>query len=213
MPSDKTDWENLYSNDFMPWDTRRPDSHLIAVVEETPIPPCRALEVGCGTGTNAIWLAEKGFQVTAVDSSPTAIKLARLKPGAGLCTFRCADFFTCTLPAEKFGFVFDLGCLHSFDEAVDRDVFAQRVAESLTEGGVWFSILGSADGPEMGPPRRTAAEIVTAAEPYFEIISLSADVLDDPPEEEKAALGIAPDVRQHAWTLLMRKRRGKDSQG
>ncbi len=52
-----------------------PDDLLIAEMGDTP--PGRALEIGCGTGMNAVWLAEHGWQVTAVDFSETATARGR----------------------------------------------------------------------------------------------------------------------------------------
>jgi methyl halide transferase len=62
MGRDGIDWEQLYQDKFAPWDVKRPDSHLAGIVKNTPVVPCRALELGCGTGTNAIWLARQGFR-------------------------------------------------------------------------------------------------------------------------------------------------------
>ncbi len=66
-------WDQLYQGGFKPWDTGRPDSHLISVVRDKPIPKGRALEVGCDTGTNAVWLTQQGFAVTAIDVAPTVV--------------------------------------------------------------------------------------------------------------------------------------------
>jgi SAM-dependent methyltransferase len=206
MEEYQTDWEQLYRDNFTPWDTGRPDSHLIQVVTELPVTPCRALDLGCGTGESAIWLAQQGFSVKAVDISETALNLARKKPGAERCEFVQMDFLQDTLHVTDFGFVFDMGCLHIFHNADQRDLFAQKVAKSLRGKGLWLSICGSCDGPEMGPPRLSAQEITVAVEPYFEIIYLKAAHLDELSEEELQALGLPPGTRPSAWTCLMRKR-------
>ncbi len=211
MSENKTDWEQLYRDDFMPWDTGGADSHLVRVVRETPIRPCKALDVGCGTGSNAIWLADQGFEVTATDLSESALKLARAKSGAEKCTFIHADFFEAPLPGNDFEFVFDLGCFHLFDEAAQRERFARLVAECLVTGGHWLSVSGSCDGPEMGPPRRTARDITHATEPYFEILCLIATKLDEPSQEQREALGLPPGSQPRAWAGLLRKRdKGSD---
>ena len=69
-------WEEHYRSGHPPWDTGRASSELIRIVEEERIDPCRAIELGCGTGTNAVWLAERGFEVSAVDLVPLAIEKA-----------------------------------------------------------------------------------------------------------------------------------------
>ena len=202
----KTDWEQLYRDDFTPWDTGRPDSHLIHDVRELPIKPCSVLDIGCGTGESAIWLAQQSFDVTAIDISETAINLSRKKPGADKCCFVHMDFLNAPVLRTDFEFVFDLGCFHLFDNDVQRDLFAQKVAESLTEKGRWLSISGSCDGPETGPPRRSASEISIAVEPYFKILYLKATELDELTPEELEALGLHPDTRPSAWACLMQKR-------
>src|SRR5688500_10131498 len=70
-------WENRYRTaEPPPWDTGRPSVELMRRLAQFSIAPCRAIELGCGTGTTAIWLAQQGFSVTAVDISPTAIARA-----------------------------------------------------------------------------------------------------------------------------------------
>jgi hypothetical protein len=61
-------WNDSYaSGEPLPWDTGTPDPMLIATIESHAIQPGRTLEVGCGTGTSAIYLAEHGFDVVGVD--------------------------------------------------------------------------------------------------------------------------------------------------
>ena len=62
-----------------PGTTHEVDFNLEEIVEIWPIEPCKTLEIGCGTGTDAIWLAEQGFDVTACDHSEIAIGLAKEK--------------------------------------------------------------------------------------------------------------------------------------
>jgi len=211
MGRDGIDWEQLYQDKFAPWDVKRPDSHLAGVVTNTPVKPCRALELGCGTGTNAIWLARQGFTVTAMDLSETALAQARKKEGADKCAFVLADFFDDPLPGTDFGFVFDLGCMHGFSNPGHRDLLASRIAHCLADGGFWLNISGSLDGPAICPSRLSAREITAAVEPYFELLSLTATVLDNLSPEDKEALGLALDLpAPRAFCTLMRKRGPED---
>src|SRR6185369_14836577 len=75
--SDLAKWNERYETGETPWDTGQPSSELQKVVVEAASKPCRALEIGCGTGANAVWLAQQGFTVTALDLSPLAIERAR----------------------------------------------------------------------------------------------------------------------------------------
>lgn len=194
-----TRWDGRYAAGDAPWDTGRVDRCLERIVSRFGIAPCSALEVGCGTGTNAIWLAELGFRVTAVDVSPLAVSAAKRKVaecGADI-SIRLGDILADTVPGGPFGFAFDRGCFHSHGTPEERGAFAEAIAKLLQEEGLWFSLIGSTDGPprEVGPPRLSASEVATAAEPFFEILALESSVFDsDQPSPARA------------WACLMRKR-------
>ena len=182
-----------------PWDAGEPDFNLIEVVTESPIRSCKALEVGCGTGDNSIWLARNRFQVIGTDVSDVAVEKAKEKADLAKveCDFLLSDFLKERVEGSPFGFVFDRGCFHSFDSEVDRRTFAQNVAVHLAEAGLWLSLVGNADediqGP--GPPRRSARDIVNAVEPYFEILTLKS-----------GRFGSDRANPPRAWQCLMQKR-------
>ncbi len=169
-------WNERYASGELPWDTGHPDPLLVTFVESGGVAPGRALEIGCGTGTNAIWLAERGFDVLAVDVSPLAIEKARAKLQAKTlqCKFATMDFLGETPPSDAFDFVFDRGCFHIFDDSEERSRFATRVAKALAPSGKWLSLIGSTEGAlrDTGPPRRSAREVVSAIEPDLEILDL-----------------------------------------
>ena len=95
----------------MPWDTGTPDPQLVEMLESRAITPGRTLEIGCGTGTNAIFLAQHGFDVLGVDISEVAVDTARGKAN-GLCRFEVVDFLAAPPAGGPFEFVFDRGCFH-----------------------------------------------------------------------------------------------------
>ena len=171
------EWNDRYATGDVPWDMGEADEHLVAFVSAGRVAPGPALEVGCGTGTNALWLAERGFDVLGVDVSPLAIERARGKLPAPppRCRFEVRDFLG-DPPAGPFALVFDRGCFHVFDEAEDRARFAARVAEVLAPGGVWLSLIGSTEGParDVGPPRRSVRDVALAIEPSLAITELAA---------------------------------------
>lgn len=83
--------EKYYRDGKPPWDTGVTPPELVALVEgrvegreegHGALPPGRALELGCGTGTNAIYLARHGWEVVAVDLVDRAIEQAREKADA-----------------------------------------------------------------------------------------------------------------------------------
>ena len=193
-------WEKRYREGDTPWDTDEVNGHFPSALREFDIQPCAVLEIGCGTGTNAIWFAQQGFDVTAVDVSEEAIRRAKEKATkAGVC---CRFIAACAMKMEiegaPFGLAYDFGCLHVYHTPWERSAIAAGVARHLSDDGLWLSVLGSADGPprEGGPARQTAQAIVTAVEPHFEILELRAVRLDP-----------ASDTSAEAWRCLMRKRR------
>jgi SAM-dependent methyltransferase len=171
------DWDARYRDGDLPWDTGSPDPHLVELVQRHQPVSGKALEVGCGTGTNCIWLAEQGFEVLGIDVSPTAIQQAETKAaGVGSVRFACLDFLEEKVPDGPFDLVFDRGCFHVFDDAADRALFAERVAQAVAPDGQWVSIIGSTEGParDHGPPRRSARDLTDAIEPVLQLVELRA---------------------------------------
>jgi 2-polyprenyl-3-methyl-5-hydroxy-6-metoxy-1,4-benzoquinol methylase len=79
--------------ELIPWNIETPPAALVALVDSRIVTPCRAIDLGCGAGNYAVWLASRGFDVTGVDSAQTAIKRAKehaTKKGVKY-TLRCHD--------------------------------------------------------------------------------------------------------------------------
>jgi SAM-dependent methyltransferase len=190
-------WNDEYtSGEPLPWDTGEPDRNLVEAWRRQPLGGARVLDVGSGTGTNAIWLAQQGADVTGVDISAAAVERAQKRAGR-LCRFVAGDFLRDELPGGPFDFVFDRGCFHVFDAATDRATFAAHVARILAPGGRWLSLVGSTEGAprEMGPPRRTAREVLDAIEPSLRLIELRA-----------STFALEGDGEPYAWVCLSARR-------
>jgi SAM-dependent methyltransferase len=192
-------YRERYKSGDTPWDVGQPDFNLIEVVSQKAIQGCKALDIGCGTGDNSIWLAQNHFQVIGTDTSDIALKKAKEKASKAnvKCDFMLVDFLKNKIQDALFGFVFDRGCFHSFNSENDRRRFTKNVAAHLEEAGLWLTIVGNADehryGP--GPPQRTAVDLVLAVEPYFEILSL-----------QSSHFGSNRPNPPRAWVCLMQKR-------
>jgi len=193
------DWNEHYASGELPWDSGRPAGELVGLVEAGDLPTGRALDVGCGTGTNVRYLAAQGYEAVGVDVAAGAITMAKeASAGAeGSVEFLQLDFLTNDPPGAPFDLVFDRGCFHTFDDAESQALFARRVADILSPTGLWVSLLGSTEGPERdhGPPRRSARDIVLAVEPALEIADLRGVAFDvDAPSSVRG------------WVLLARRR-------
>jgi len=189
-------WDDRYGASDVPWDTGRVDPHLERAFAGLTLPERTAVDLGCGTGTNALWLAAQGLQVTGLDLSPTAIDAARAKALQQRVSaeLRAADLLAGDL-GGPWGFAYDRGCFHVMAEPEQRARFAQVVAEHLVPGGLWLSIIGSTDGAarETGPPRRSLQDVAQAMEPRFELQRVEATHFDG-------------DLSVMAWVVLARRR-------
>ena len=188
-----------YKEGVTPWAHKNPDFNLVDMVKEWPVEPCKTLEIGCGTGTDAIWLARQGFEVIASDISGIAIQEARKSAEEEdvECNFLVIDFLHEKIPGAPFDFAFDRGVFHSFKHSASRKKFAKKVAQNLAKDGLWLSLVGSKDRPEeeTGPPRRSAANSINAVEPFFEVLSLHV-----------SKFGSDSPIPSSCWVCLMKKR-------
>lgn len=109
-------WDRFYADRGrpVPFFEPKPDENLASYLDRGLLAPGRALELGCGPGRNAVYLASLGFEVDAVDLSPAAVAWARERAReAGVpVRFRCADIFAARLPPGPYDLVYDTGCLH-----------------------------------------------------------------------------------------------------
>jgi cyclopropane fatty-acyl-phospholipid synthase-like methyltransferase len=149
-------FEAAYQAGTAPWDIGRPQPELVRLAEDGEIVG-EVLDVGCGTGENALHLASLGRRVWGVDASPTAIARATEKAAArGLSartTFRVADAFEVRKLRHRFETAIDCGLLHVFDRA-DRRRYAQSLTEVLSSGSTLHVLCFSdAEPPGPGPFR------------------------------------------------------------
>jgi 2-polyprenyl-3-methyl-5-hydroxy-6-metoxy-1,4-benzoquinol methylase len=120
-----------------PWDTGISPPELIAFMDSHP--PGRALDLGCGTGTNAITLAQHGWQVVGVDFVGRAVGLARRKAKrAGVqVDFRADDVTRLRGLTGPFDLVLDMGCLHSLT-AQQKTAYINNLASLLDTQGTYL---------------------------------------------------------------------------
>jgi cyclopropane fatty-acyl-phospholipid synthase-like methyltransferase len=123
--------EHLYSFAYrhvqVPWDSG-PRQHLVELVESGRIPPGRAIDLGSGTASNAIFLAQHGFDVTGVDFAAGAVELGRQRAAeAGVPVDFVQDDLTDLRHVRgPFDFVVDYGTLDDLSPP-DRDLYLENV--------------------------------------------------------------------------------------
>lgn len=138
--------------DQIPWNIEDPPAVLVDLVTSGALAPCDLVDLGCGAGNYAVWLASKGFRVTGVDISPAAIELAEaLARRKGVeCRFRAADLLgdVSSLHAS-FDFACDWEVLHHIFPA-DRQAFVRNVHRLLRPGGGYLSVCFSEEDEAFG---------------------------------------------------------------
>jgi SAM-dependent methyltransferase len=140
---DAQSWEDRYRSHNQVF-SGAPNGVLVA--EVTGIPPGRALDVGCGEGADALWLADHGWQVTAVDISPTALQRAAAADTDGRVTWTRGDLIT-TPPRPA---AFDLVSVQYFPLPYQPDHTALLgLLNAVARGG--FLLFGSHDPIDLVP--------------------------------------------------------------
>lgn len=111
-------WDGFYTDRSkpVPFFVAKPDESLVSYLGRSLITPGRALDLGCGPGRNALHLASRGFQVDAVDLSPTAVDWAeeRAREAGADIRFHRGDAFalTATELGGPYDLIYDSGCFH-----------------------------------------------------------------------------------------------------
>jgi methyl halide transferase len=193
------EWNERYRDGNLPWDTGRPSSELQRLFSQSPIQPCRALDLGCGTGTNSVWMAQQGFEVIGIDVAPLAVARAEERAhAAGVAAqFVVGDVLQLPDLDGPFAFFFDRGCYH----AVRRDApdqYATSVARQLTSGGCGLILAGNAREPHNpGPPVVTEEQIRDELGIAFEILELHEFRFDEAPGVPERFLGWSCQVVKH----------------
>ena len=178
---DFPDWEKLYQDqsvESMPWFNPNLDPDLDQALTKLNLhTTSTALDLGTGPGTQAMALAQRGFQVTATDLSSTAIEKAQaLAQEKGLnISWKQDDILNSNLD-KKFDFVFDRGCFHVFPPERRSDYVG--VVDSLIKpnGYLFLKCFSHLETRESGPYRFTPEEIKEIFGSRFNVISIEDTV-------------------------------------
>lgn len=151
----KDQMEKIYKNmaiDDIPWNFKTPPDVLENLVRTGKITPCKTIDLGCGTGNYAIYLAGEGFDVTAVDISSSAIKIAKNNASQkGIdCNFIVADILGDLKQIQStFNFAYDWELLHHIFPS-DREKYIRNVYRLLNPGGQYLSVCFSEENLQFG---------------------------------------------------------------
>ncbi len=147
--------DRIYKNiplEEIPWNIETPPDALVELVDSGKVKPCKTIDLGCGAGNYAIYLASRGFDVTGIDISPAAIKIARenAKKKGAKGSFLVADVLgDLDEVRETFDFAYDWEMLHHiFPDK--RKKYVQNVHKILNPGGKYLSVCFSEKDMEFG---------------------------------------------------------------
>jgi SAM-dependent methyltransferase len=173
MPSisaqDAAGWDRSYTTEVRaPWDIGRAQPVFVALADAGDI-ASPVLDSGCGSGENALALAERGLEVVGVDVAPNAIARAQAKAAERDLSveFLVGDVLnlghaTGTTGESRFATVIDSGCFHVFNDA-ERAHYVQSLAGVVRPGGAVHILCFSDQVPgTLGPRRISKAELRSA---------------------------------------------------
>jgi len=184
---DNNEMEKIYSSlplDQIPWNSESPPQALVDLCESGSVKPCKAIDLGCGAGNYAIYLARTGFDVTGVDISNSAITLAKANAARQGVD---ANFIVANVVEDKFvfknnfDFAYDWGMLHHIYPEF-RQNYIKNVHRLLNPKGQYLSVCFSEKDTQFGGTGKyretplgtrlyfsSESELRSLFNPYFDI--------------------------------------------
>lgn len=142
-----------------PWDTKAPKESVVGWQEQGLVHG-DVLDIGCGLGDNAVFLARHGFSVTGLDISPTALRTAerRARDAGVSVTFAVADATRLEGYRDAFDTVIDSGMFHCLDDDGKRGYAAAAHRATRAGATLLMSCFCDANLPDPRRPRPTVSE-------------------------------------------------------
>jgi ubiquinone/menaquinone biosynthesis C-methylase UbiE len=139
-----------------PWDTGISPPELLDFIDHHPAGS--AIDLGCGTGTNVVTLAQHGWQVTGVDFAAPAIRAGRRKIArAGVqASLSVGDVTQLSAISGPFDLALDIGCFHGVPS---RSAYLAALSRVLIPGGYWLMYGFFRFDPRPSAPGLTSADI------------------------------------------------------
>lgn len=195
-------WDDSYVSGPPPWDIGHPQPEVVRLAD-TGCFVGAVLDVGCGTGENALHLASRGASVVGVDVAETALSLARAKSDDQKID---ADFvFADALRLEPLGRVFDTvldcGLFHSFS-VNERTTYVVSLASVTNIAGTLYVLCFSDEGVDLGPHPVSRAELRAAfsSGSGWEVMSIEPARLETRMHEHGASAWLATVIRTENLT-------------
>jgi len=170
-------WDASYTDGPAPWDIGRPQPAVVRRAAEGGFAGT-VLDVGCGTGENALHVAALGLPVLGIDVAETAVDMARAKARErGIAAeFAVADAVHLERLGRRFDTVLDCGLFHSFD-ADERPAYVASLAAVTEPAGTLYVLCFSDEGADIGPHPVSRGELEAAFGPVsgWQLAAVEAD--------------------------------------
>ena len=196
---DETYWDEKYRTQDQLW-SGNPNGVLL--VEAAGLAPGQALDLGCGEGADALWLAGRGWLVTAVDISRVALTRAAAAGGDAKVSWTHGDLITAPPPAGAF----DLVSALYFPLPRDAPAALHSLLESVAPGGTLLVVghdLGDAHHHDHQHPDLDPADYYRSDE----IADLLGDGWTVEVNETRPRVSPAPPESGHINDTVLRARR------
>jgi SAM-dependent methyltransferase len=191
----------MYLVGFTPWDTGAVPTELTELVKgQEALPAGRALDIGCGTGTQAVYLAGHGWEVTGIDAVKKPLDKARARAGASRVSVNWIRGDVTRLGDAGldpgFNLFFDRGCFHGLSQP-QRGAYASGITNLAAPGATLLMMAFARNQVRVGPAGADEPEIVQTLTGW-DLVSAGDDT--GPPPD-----GPLRDVPRH-WYRLVRAR-------
>jgi SAM-dependent methyltransferase len=168
----------------LPWHEAEPPALLVKALDRRDTPGC-ALDIGCGSGTFSIYMAERGYRVTAIDFMPQAIAMLQSRiAGQNLAIEAVQADVGLWTPKHPFDVILDIGCLHT-PGTIDLGAYKTQLLNWLAPGGdfilLHFGRRGWWDWWPIGPSRVYADTLRRQFAPELELVEDTSELRHDMP--------------------------------
>lgn len=159
---------NLWYFFHPPWDSGISPPELLQFI--TDHPAGRAIDLGCGTGTNVITLAAHGWQVNGIDFAPRAIKIAKrkVKNAHAKATLSTGDVTDLKEVSGPFDLALDMGCFHG---VANHQAYLSELKRILAKDGYWLMYGIFKSGPLANRPGLLPTDLDLIQSNGFELLS------------------------------------------
>lgn len=176
------DWVDSWNQ--LPWSHDEPSLFLAEICARRG--PGRALDIGCGAGTDSLFLAQQGWEVTSLDFVPKALEYTQQRAReAGVAVNPVEADITDWEPPHEYELVLDHGLLHNMDP-VRYPAYRECVLKALSDDGElvllhWHPLFPGQQNGKMGPTRRSREEIKTFFAPELQERFFAREEFEDLP--------------------------------